>query len=208
MDNLVLPLLSTILIGLGATLTSDLWALFLKHVFKITPSSFCLVGRWFRYMPEGTFRHSNIVFASPKSAECTVGWLAHYITGVMFALFFVLLVGNGWLQRPALLPAIIFGTVTVLAPFFIMQPSFGFGVAASKMSNPTQARVRSLANHIVFGIGLYLCGLLVSWLLWGFSQHMNMCHVLNEKMSQLCKPPPLWLLESSTKTLYACVCCR
>ncbi len=165
MNNLVLSLISTVLIGLGATLTFDLWAIFVKHAFKITPSNICLVGRWLRYMPEGTFKHSNIVSAPQKSAECMVGSIAHYIIGVMFAIPFVALVGNSWLQHPTLIPAIIFGVVTVLALFFIMQPSFGLGFAASKMSNPTQARLHSLMNHTVFGIGLYLFGLLVSWLL-------------------------------------------
>ena len=165
MNNLVLSLISTVLIGLGATLTFDLWAIFVKHAFKITPSNICLVGRWLRYMPEGTFKHSNIVSAPQKSAECMVGSIAHYIIGVMFAIPFVALVGNSWLQHPTLIPAIIFGVVTVLAPFFIMQPSFGLVFAALKMSNPTQARLRSLMNHTVFGIGLYLFGLLVSWLL-------------------------------------------
>ncbi len=115
MNNLVLSLISTVLIGLGATLTFDLWAIFVKHAFKITPSNICLVGRWLRYMPEGTFKHSNIVSAPQKSAECMVGSIAHYIIGVMFAIPFVALVGNSWLQHPTLIPAIIFGVVTVLA---------------------------------------------------------------------------------------------
>ncbi len=89
--------------------------------------------------------------------------------GITFAIAFVALVGNNWLQRPTLIPAIVFGVVTVLAPFFIMQPSFGFGFAASKMSNPTQARLRSLMNHTAFGIGLYLFGLLANWLLWVYA---------------------------------------
>lgn len=165
MNALALPLISAVLMGLGATLTFDLWALFLKHAFKITPSNICLVGRWLRYMPEGTFTHSNIVSAPRKSAECTVGWIAHYMIGITFALVFVALVGHIWLQQPTLLPALIFGVVTVLAPFAIMQPSFGLGFAASKMSNPTQARVRSLMNHTAFGIGLYLFALLLNWLL-------------------------------------------
>jgi hypothetical protein len=55
MNNLALSFVSAIIIGLGATLTFDLWALFLKHAFNITPSNICLVGRWLRYMPEGTF---------------------------------------------------------------------------------------------------------------------------------------------------------
>jgi hypothetical protein len=165
MNTLVLSFISAILIGLGATLTFDLWALFLKHAFKITPSNICLVGRWLRYMPEGTFKHSNIVSAPRKSAECMVGWIAHYMIGITFAIVFVVLVGDNWLQHPTLIPAIVFGVVTVLAPFSIMQPSFGLGFAASKMSNPTQARVRSLMNHTAFGIGLYLFAWLINGLL-------------------------------------------
>ena len=92
MNNLALSLISAILIGLGATLTFDLWALFLKRAFKITPSNICLVGRWLRYMPEGIFKHSNIVSAPTKSAECTVGWIAHYMIGITFAIVFVALV--------------------------------------------------------------------------------------------------------------------
>ena len=156
--------MNAILIGLGATLTTDLWALFLKHVFKITAPNYCLVGRWLRYMPEGTFKHSNIASAPQKSAECTVGWIAHYMIGVTFAVAFLVLVGNNWLQHPMLVPAILFGVVTVLAPFFIMQPAFGLGFAASKTPNPAQARLRSLMNHASFGISLYLFGLLVNWL--------------------------------------------
>jgi Protein of unknown function (DUF2938) len=165
MNNPTLSLISAILIGLGATLTFDLWALFLKYAFKITPSNFCLVGRWIRYMPEGIFKHSNIASAPQKSAECTVGWIAHYIIGITFAIAFIAFAGDNWLQHPMPIPAIVFGVATVLAPFFIMQPLFGLGLAASKTPNPTQARLRSLMNHTVFGGGLYLFGLLVNWLI-------------------------------------------
>ena len=165
MNNLALSLNSTILIGIGATLTTDLWALFLKHAFNIAAPNYCLVGRWLRHIPEGIFKHSNIASAPPKSAECAVGWIAHYMIGITFAIAFVALAGNNWLQHPTLIPAIIFGVVTVSAPFFIMQPSFGLGFAASKTSNPMQARLRSLINHTAFGIGLYLFALLGNWLL-------------------------------------------
>jgi hypothetical protein len=166
MNTLALFFISAIFIGLGATLTFDLWGLFLKQAFKITPSNICLVGRWIRYMPAGTFKHSNIALTPPKSAECAVGWIAHYLIGMTFASAFVILVGPDWLQHPTLMPALVFGIVTVLAPFCIMQPSFGLGLAASKTPNPAQARLRSLMNHTAFGVGLYLFGLLVNWLLW------------------------------------------
>lgn len=93
MNTLVLTLICAIFMGLGATLTFDLWGLFLKHAFQITPSNICLVGRWLRYMPAGTFTHSNLGSAPRKSAECTVGWIAHYLIGVTFAVVFVACAG-------------------------------------------------------------------------------------------------------------------
>ena len=155
---------SALLMGLGATLTFDLWGLFLKRVFRIAPSNICLVGRWLRHMPKGTFRHTNIVSAPPQRGECPVGWTAHYLIGVSFAGMFVMLAGNEWLLQPRLISAVLFGVGTVLVPFLIMQPAFGFGVAASKTPNPAQARLRSLMNHTAFGVGLFLFGWLANWL--------------------------------------------
>ena len=54
-----------------------------------------------------------------------------------------------------------FGLVTVVAPFFVMQPLMGLGLASSKAANPTLARIRTLLNHLAFGAGLYW----VAWLL-------------------------------------------
>ena len=114
-------------------------------------------------MPEGIFRHSSIAAAPQKPAECTVGWIAHYAIGVIFALTLVLLASPQWLREPTVLPAMFLGLATVAIPFFVMQPSFGLGIAASKTPNPTQARLRSLTNHAVFGLGLYISALAISF---------------------------------------------
>ncbi len=151
-----------LLIGLGATLVMDLWALLLKRVFHIPSLSYCLVGRWLRHMPEGRFKHASIGAAAPKPRECAVGWIAHYLIGAIFAVALVALAPAEWLQRPTLWPALLFGLVTVAVPFLIMQPSFGFGIAASKTPNPGQARAKSLLTHAVFGIGLYLSASILS----------------------------------------------
>ena len=166
MNTLALSFVSIVLIGVGATLTFDLWGLFIKQTFRVPPSSICLVGRWIRYMPDGVFRHANIGATARKRAECQVGWMAHYLIGIIFAGVFAAIVGDPWLQSPMPIPAIIFGVITVLAPFFIIQPLFGFGVAASRTANPMQARARSVMNHVAFGVGLYIFGWLVNWSLW------------------------------------------
>lgn len=160
-------LLGAIAIGIGASLVMDLWNLFLKRAFGIPSLNYCLLGRWLRHIQEGTLRHANITAASQKPFECTVGWVAHYTIGVVFAFAFLFVVptAGDWLARPTLLPALLYGLATVVFPFFIMQPSFGLGIAASRTPNPTQARLKSLATHTVFGVGLYVCALGVSYVL-------------------------------------------
>ena len=157
--------LGAIGIGIGATLVMDLWNLFLKRTFGMPSLNYCMLGRWLRHMAGGTVRHASITAAPQKPFECTVGWIAHYTIGVMFALVFVVLTSPDWLARPTLLLALLYGIGTVVFPFFIMQPSFGLGIAASRTPKPMQARLKSLVTHTVFGVGLYVCALGVSYLL-------------------------------------------
>jgi hypothetical protein len=80
--------------------------------------------------------------------------VTHYSIGVAFAEAFVLMAG-GWIERPTLLPALALGIGTVVVPFFTIQPAFGLGVASSRTKHPNAMRLKSIATHAVFGLGLY-----------------------------------------------------
>lgn len=148
-------------VGLGATVLMDLWNLFLKRAFGIPSLNFCLLGRWIRHMPAGTFRHSNISLAQPKPFECAVGWSAHYLIGSTMGATFVALAGD-WLAAPTVLPALAYGVGTVVLPFLVLQPALGLGIASARTGNPSAARLKSLATHTVFGLGLYLSARAIS----------------------------------------------
>ena len=152
-------ILSAIAIGLGATLLMDLWNSFLKRVFGVASLDYCLLGRWVSHIPSGTLVHANIRAARQKPFECAVGWIAHYTIGVAFAVAFVALASGEWLARPTLLPALLYGVATVIFPFLLMQPSLGLGIASSRTPKPTQARLKSVVTHTLFGVGLYVCAL-------------------------------------------------
>lgn len=149
-------LLAAIAIGLGASVVMDLWNLFLKRAFGIPSLSYCLLGRWIGHMPFGKVRHASIAAAAPVRFECIIGPVAHYGIGVMLAIGFVLIVSADWLIHPTLLPALLYGIATVVFPFFLMQPSFGLGIASSRAPKPAFARVKSLMTHTAFGVGLYV----------------------------------------------------
>ena len=154
------------MVGLGATLLIDLWAMLLKRGFDVPSLNYCLLGRWLLHMPGGTIVHRSIAAAQQKPHECALGWVAHYLIGATFAVVFVFLASGDWLEHPTLLPALAFGAATTLVPYLVMQPSFGLGVAGSKTPHPNRARLKSLMTHTVFGVGLYLCALLLNRLLF------------------------------------------
>ena len=149
--------LAGIAIGIGASLLMDIWNFFLKRAFGIPSLNYCFLGRWLLHIPAGVFTHRSIAAAPQKRFECAVGWIAHYTIGVVFAFGLIAFTSGDWLLHPTFAIALLYGIGTVVFPFFVMQPSLGLGVAAAKASNPTQARLKSLMTHTVFGVGLYLC---------------------------------------------------
>jgi hypothetical protein len=154
-------------IGVGATIVMDLWAWFRKRFFGVPAASYALVGRWLGHIPRGRFAHDSIAKASPVRSELIIGWVAHYLIGVVFAVLLLCIWGLDWARHPTLLPALIVGILTVAAPFFVMQPAMGAGIASSKTPNPGAARLRSLITHTVFGIGLYGSAVLSTLLMRG-----------------------------------------
>ena len=154
-----------VLIGIGATLVMDLWALLRQQLFGIAPTNWGMVGRWIGHMRKGRFSHSSIANADAVSGEKIIGWTAHYVIGIGYAVLLFLIFGEAWLFEPTLGPAVVLGIATVVAPFFILQPGMGAGVAASKTPNPNAVRLHSVLNHAVFGIGLYLSALIVRFVL-------------------------------------------
>jgi hypothetical protein len=150
-------ILGAVVLGIGASLLMDVWNLLLKRTLGIPSLDYCLLGRWLLHMPGGTFRHASIGRAPERTLECPVGWMAHYGIGAVLALGFVAVAPSDWLDRPTLLPAVLYGVGTVVLPFCVLQPAIGLGVASSRAAKPVQARLKSLVTHTVFGAGLYAC---------------------------------------------------
>jgi hypothetical protein len=147
--------LAAILLGIGATAITDVWSLIRKVLLGVPNPNFAFVGRWFAHLPRGRFRHESMAAASPARGETAIGWVAHYLIGIAFAALLLALVGLDWLRSPTLAPPLLLGIVTVAAPFFILQPGMGAGIAGNRTPNPAMTRLHSVLTHTVFGFGLY-----------------------------------------------------
>ena len=157
-------LVSAVLIGAGATAVMDLWTVARQRLLGIPAFDYGLVGRWLVHMTRGRFRHERIAAAAPVPAERAIGWTAHYLIGIAFAAVLLVVSGIGWARSPTLVPALAVGIGSVVAPFFLMQPGMGAGVAASRMPRPNAARVQSVVTHTIFGLGLYVAALMTNLL--------------------------------------------
>jgi hypothetical protein len=153
--NVVETVVWILVVGAGATAVLDSWLMLLKRM-GIQTLNFAMIGRWAGHLARGTFVHPAIGKAQPIPGELAIGWLIHYAVGVAFAGLLASLLGTAWMQAPSLLPALAVGMGTVAMPLFVMQPAMGLGFAASRTPAPLQNCIRSLVNHTVFGLGLYL----------------------------------------------------
>ena len=157
-------LVSALLIGAGATAVMDMWAIVRKRLQGVPLPDYALIGRWLAYMPRGRFHHDPIAASPPITGERIIGWVAHYAIGIAFAGILLAIWGIEWADRPTIAPALIVGLGSVAAPFLLMQPGMGAGIASRRTPHPTIARLRSLITHFVFGVGLYASGVAISFL--------------------------------------------
>jgi len=155
MNTLLLDLGRIALVGVGATVVMDLWLALLRRL-GVPTLDFALLGRWAGHLAAGRFRHDGIAKSPRIRNEVALGWLVHYAVGIAFAGLLAAIAGTAWMQAPTVLPALAIGAATVAAPLFVMQPSMGAGIASSRTAAPLTNCLRSLANHTVFGAGLYV----------------------------------------------------
>ena len=177
-----------ILTGTGATLVMDAWVLLRRRLFGVRALDYALVGRWLVHLSRATRPRiaanrrrglrprgaaptasgpkappangaGNPVAAAPSvPGERAIGWIAHYAIGIVFAGALVAAAGPEWCRAPTLAPALLVGIGSVAAPFLVLQPAFGMGLAAHRTASPWSARMQTLVTHAVFGLGLHLSG--------------------------------------------------
>jgi hypothetical protein len=151
-----------VLMGVAAAALMDAWGLVLRRGFGVPTLDYALLGRWIGHLARGRFAHPRIAAADPVPGERPIGWLAHYAIGVGFAVLLLVVVGLDWARSPSILPALAIGLATIVAPWFVMQPGMGAGIAGSRTPNPTATRLRNLGTHAVYGLGLYASALVLA----------------------------------------------
>lgn len=151
----------SVIIGIGGTVAMDLWAILLSFLPGLSWPNWAPVGRWFWHLRTGKVFHDNIAAAEPYEHELALGWIGHYVVGILYGVLLVAVTGASWLAAPTFLPAWVVGIVTVAAGWFLLQPGLGNGWAASKLPNANRVRLLNLVSHTIFAAGMYGTALLI-----------------------------------------------
>ena len=73
------------MIGIVATLATDIWQRLLRAIAGLPPARWRLIGRWVAGFPRGVFAHQSITMAASVRGEAAVGWVFHYAVGIAWA---------------------------------------------------------------------------------------------------------------------------
>lgn len=143
-----------LLSGMFATLIMDAWAAVEGKIGLFSKPSVALLGRWVAHFSNGQFVHDDIRAASRRRYERGIGTVTHYAIGGALGVFFVVLVSLSGFSPKNYLVAAAYGFLTCVFAWFVMFPSFGFGICALK--GPAEAKLlrASTLNHIVYGLGI------------------------------------------------------
>jgi hypothetical protein len=141
--------------GVTATVAIDLWATLANRMLGWPRTNWGMVGRWIGHMRDGKFTHTSIGSSPPIAHESILGWVFHYVVGCIYAALYLVYVSIAKIGQPTLVSAVLFGLVTILSPWLLMQPALGLGIFASKAPRSNLVRLQNLIIHTVFGLTLF-----------------------------------------------------
>jgi hypothetical protein len=153
--NILIFFIKIFVFGCLACAIMDLWGLVLFFVYKV-PLEWHFIGRLVGHIFKGDFFISDLKKASPVPYENTIGWIAHYATGVFYSfcyLFFTYRVLN---KKPNIFSSILVSWFFMFVPFCIYQPLVGMGYFCNLSPHQLYYIMITISIHTSFGIGLYI----------------------------------------------------
>ncbi|WP_226629618.1 DUF2938 family protein [Alloyangia pacifica] len=152
-------LVCTLILGIGATVFSDLWQWAFLRITEGKAPNWSSVGRWVLGFREGRVMDPDLGTRPALPGENAVGWVFHYIVGIGYGglyLACLALFGAG----PTLGNALLFGAITLAAPMLFMKPCMGGGLFGMRAAKPWRGALKTVSAHLSFGLGLWIVALL------------------------------------------------
>lgn len=143
--------------GMAGAVLMDVTETYAARIGIASGVNIALVGRWFLSLLHGQISHANIIDSKPFAQEVKAGWAFHFLVGGGgVALAYPLFSQVTGLSLPGnhLLGGLVFGLATSLLPWFILLPSFGWGLFGRRGPQGSNALLASTLSHIPYGLGV------------------------------------------------------
>lgn len=152
-------LLVAFIAGIIGSIFMDITELQLSKVGISSGVKGAYIGRWFHGILAGVFMHQDISKTKPIENEERIGQLFHFIIGggavALLYPVFLYVIGLEASTNHLVLGS-VFGLLTSLFPWFILMPSFGWGVFGSKTPFESKPIISPIISHVPFGFGIGL----------------------------------------------------
>jgi len=88
--------------------------------------------------------------------ERIVGWIGHYFTGGALALTYPAIFLGLSIAVPGnnVIPGLIWGLVTVLLPWLVLFPGFGWGLFGARSPRNVRPLLSPIVEHSIYGLGM------------------------------------------------------
>lgn len=148
------PVLMGVVAGVAGTLVMDGMNSLCARAGILAHIDHRMIGRLARGWTRGRFVYARPEEVPTVGSELAIGYVAHYLIGIILAVFYVIgwdaLVGGrvspGW--------AVAYGVATTVAAYFLLFPSIGLGALGRRSPQGARLPLTSLTNHLFYGLGL------------------------------------------------------
>ena len=117
------------------------------------------IGRWVYGILVGVLKHRDIAISPPIKNEVQIGQVFHFIVGGgVVALFYPVFMSVFGLEvgHNYLISGTIYGLLTSGLPWFILMPSFGWGLFGARSPAKYKTVISPIIAHVFYGFGIGL----------------------------------------------------
>ena len=110
----------SVIAGVFCCFAMDIWLRILFFLFKIPPTNWSTVGRWFIMLVNSKMIvNENLDDENPLKYELQVGWVFHYWVAIIYGYTYYFLLAVDILDT-SVISGLIFGLISVIVPWFLI----------------------------------------------------------------------------------------
>jgi hypothetical protein len=154
-ENSVSAFLSMVVVGCLSVAVLDLWQRLAHRLGGLPPTNWAVVGRWlFMLLRQGILFNTGLAQAPPLPRERLIGWVFHYLIGVVYVWIYVTLWLPNWGLDNPLADGLLFGALSTVVPWLFFMPATGAGLFGSRTPRPVFVSLSALVVHAIFGVAI------------------------------------------------------